>query len=109
MKVALPIWNGRISPVFDTARRLAADEVGVFGRGTESGVNISKNENTENNAGTMKTYFECIPCFVRQAIETARRVTDDKAVQEEVIRKVLRAVSEMDMQKTPPIMNQALF
>ena len=25
----------------------------------------------------MKTYLDCIPCFIRQALEAARMVTDD--------------------------------
>jgi len=56
----------------------------------------------------MKTYFECIPCFLRQAIDTIRRVTDDEAVHEQIVRKVLFAISEMDMQKSPPVMAQRI-
>jgi len=56
----------------------------------------------------MKTYFECIPCFVRQAIDTARRVTDDEAVHEKVVRNVLCAISEMDMRESPPVIAQRI-
>jgi damage-control phosphatase, subfamily I len=52
----------------------------------------------------MKTYLECIPCFLRQAIDTVGRISDDEAVHEQVVRKVLCAVSEMDMQESPPVM-----
>lgn len=54
----------------------------------------------------MKTCFECIPCFVRQAFEAARLATDDEAIQEQVLRNVLRAASEMDLKGSPPVMGQ---
>lgn len=56
----------------------------------------------------MKTYFECIPCLLRQTFEAARLTTDDKAIHEQVIRKVLRATSEMNMQESPPFMAQRI-
>lgn len=56
----------------------------------------------------MKTYFECIPCFLRQTLEAVRLTTDDKAIQEQVIRKVLSLASEMNMQKSPPFMAQRI-
>jgi uncharacterized protein with ATP-grasp and redox domains len=52
----------------------------------------------------MQTYFECIPCFVRQALDVARFATDDEAVHEKVLRKVLRQASEIDMRQSPPMM-----
>jgi len=54
----------------------------------------------------MKTYFECIPCLLRQTLEAARLTTDDEAIHEQVIRKVLRAASEMNLRKSPPLMAQ---
>ncbi len=56
----------------------------------------------------METYLDCIPCFVRQALDAVRFVTDDEAVQAEVLRKVLRAASEMDMRMAPPAMGQKI-
>ncbi|MBW1745863.1 MAG: DUF89 family protein [Deltaproteobacteria bacterium] len=56
----------------------------------------------------MKTYFECIPCLLRQTFEAARLTTDDKAIHEQVIRKVLRAASEMNLQESPPFMAQRI-
>ena len=56
----------------------------------------------------MKTYFECIPCFLRQTLEAARLTTDDEAIHEQVIRKVLRAASEMNLRESPPIMAQRI-
>lgn len=56
----------------------------------------------------METYLDCIPCFVRQALEAARFVTDDEAAQMEVLRAVLRAVSEMNMRMPPPAMGRQI-
>ena len=52
----------------------------------------------------MKTYADCVPCLVRQALDSVRRVTSDEALQEEVLREVLKALSEMDMNESPPAM-----
>lgn len=50
----------------------------------------------------MKTQLDCIPCFVRQALEAARHAGADETVQKMVLRRVCRWVSEMDMTMTPP-------
>ncbi len=51
----------------------------------------------------MQTALDCVPCFTRQALETARFVTDDPVVHEEIIREVLRAIAEMSYhEETPP-------
>jgi uncharacterized protein with ATP-grasp and redox domains len=54
----------------------------------------------------METYFDCIPCFVRQTLDTVRMVTNDKSVQEKMLRKVLQDISTMDLQQSPPVMAQ---
>ncbi len=56
----------------------------------------------------MKTYFECIPCLLRQTLEAARLTTDDASIHEQVLRKVLRAASEMNLQESPPFMAQRI-
>ncbi|HIJ64348.1 MAG TPA: DUF89 family protein [Candidatus Hydrogenedentes bacterium] len=56
----------------------------------------------------MRTYFDCIPCFVRQALDSVRRVTDDKAVQEQVLRETLGAIREMDYRASPPAMGREI-
>ena len=43
----------------------------------------------------MKTFFSCLPCFVRQTLKAVRMVSDDAALHERVLRRVLRAMSEM--------------
>ncbi len=52
----------------------------------------------------MKTFLECIPCFLRQTLEAARMATDDETVHEQILREVLRSTAEIDMQQSPPAM-----
>jgi uncharacterized protein with ATP-grasp and redox domains len=54
----------------------------------------------------MKTYLDCIPCLIRQGLDSVRAVTDDPAVQEWVLREALRAAREMDMRQPAPAMAQ---
>jgi len=37
----------------------------------------------------MRIFLDCIPCFVRQALDSARFVTDDERIHEQVIQEVL--------------------
>lgn len=52
----------------------------------------------------MKTYYDCIPCFTRQALDAVRFASDDETVHETVLRRVLDSISKMDMNRTPPEM-----
>lgn len=56
----------------------------------------------------MKTYFDCIPCFVRQTVEAARNVTSDENVIEKVLRDVLRATADADFGRPPPYVAQLI-
>ncbi len=56
----------------------------------------------------MKTYLECIPCFIRQALDAARLATNDEKIQEQVLRKVLVLANELDMTQSPPLMGQKI-
>ena len=57
---------------------------------------------------TVKTYLGCVPCFVRQTLEAAQRVTGDPAVHEAALREVLRRVADMDLADPPPAMGQVI-
>lgn len=52
----------------------------------------------------MKTYNDCIPCLVRQALGAARFVTEDEKIHQTVLKKCLAAMAVMDMNQSPPIM-----
>ena len=56
----------------------------------------------------MRTHLDCIPCFVRQALDAVRLVTDDEAIHVQLLRDVLREVSEMDMRLPPPAVGQRI-
>ena len=56
----------------------------------------------------MRTYFDCIPCFVRQALDSVRLATDDKNVQEQVIRQTLSLACKMNLRDNPPAMAQKI-
>jgi len=56
----------------------------------------------------MRTYLDCIPCFVRQALDAVRLVTDDEAIHAQLLRDVLHEASEMDLRLPPPAMGQRI-
>ena len=56
----------------------------------------------------MRTYLECIPCFLRQALDASRMVTGDPAVHERVVRETLRLVATMSFDRSPPWMGQRI-
>ncbi len=56
----------------------------------------------------MRTYLDCIPCFVRQSLEAIRFVSEDVNLHEKVLREVLRYASEMDLHDSPPIMGRRI-
>lgn len=52
----------------------------------------------------MKTYLECLPCIVRQALEAARHATEDETIHEEVLRRAVRAAADADLSKPTPVL-----
>jgi uncharacterized protein with ATP-grasp and redox domains len=54
----------------------------------------------------MKTSLDCIPCFIRQALEAARMVTQNPVVHEQIVRDVLGMVSRMDLAEPPVVIGQ---
>lgn len=46
----------------------------------------------------MKLYLECLPCYIRQALEAAKMITDDRKVQEEILRESLITASGFDIE-----------
>ena len=57
----------------------------------------------------MKTFLDCIPCFLKQTLSTMRRITDDETTHEKVLRNVLRLISEINLRTSPPSMAQAIY
>lgn len=50
----------------------------------------------------MRTYFDCIPCAIRQVLDSVRMITDDEAMHEKVLREALGLWHDMDMRESPP-------
>lgn len=50
----------------------------------------------------MNIYLDCIPCFIRQALDSARMVTDDENIHERILRDVLDLTYKMDLRQPPP-------
>jgi len=56
----------------------------------------------------VQIYLDCIPCFVRQALDAARLATDDERVHEQVVRGVLDLSKNLDMSQSPPVIGQKI-
>jgi len=56
----------------------------------------------------MRIFLDCIPCFVRQALDSARLATDDEQIHEQVVREVLRLTADLDMSQSPPAIGQKI-
>ena len=54
----------------------------------------------------METYLDCIPCFIRQALDAVRLATDDKSIHEQVLHDVLDLTKGMDLHQSPPAMSR---
>ena len=50
----------------------------------------------------MRTHLGCLPCFLRQALEAARMVTQDERIQRKVLNSVLSILSNISTQASPP-------
>ena len=56
----------------------------------------------------MRVYPDCIPCFLRQALEAARRVTEDRKEQREVLSEVAALIPSLPMDATPVDMGRVI-
>ncbi|MBN1377913.1 MAG: DUF89 family protein [Gammaproteobacteria bacterium] len=56
----------------------------------------------------MKISLDCIPCFIRQALDAARLVTPDEEMHRALLRDVLKWSSEIDLNQPPIILAQRI-
>jgi len=56
----------------------------------------------------MKTFFDCLPCFLKQTLDACRMATDDVSVHERVLRKVLHRASQWSFERSPPEMGREI-
>lgn len=50
----------------------------------------------------MKTYLECVPCFIKQSLEATKMVTNDKKIQTKVLKEILKHLSNASFDSSPP-------
>ncbi|KAA0000177.1 MAG: DUF89 family protein [Thermoplasmata archaeon] len=50
----------------------------------------------------MKTYLDCIPCFLKQSLEAARMTTDDQAIHAQVVKEVMKYLQNISFENPPP-------
>jgi uncharacterized protein with ATP-grasp and redox domains len=56
----------------------------------------------------MKASLDCMLCFVRQVLDTAGMVSDDPSDHERIMREMLSYISQMGMDRPPPVLGQAI-
>ncbi|MGD8899372.1 MAG: ARMT1-like domain-containing protein [Desulfobacterales bacterium] len=56
----------------------------------------------------MKTHLDCIPCFVRQTLETIKLASDDPILHKKAMREMMGMLSEMDFENEPVIMGREI-
>jgi len=56
----------------------------------------------------VKTYLECVPCFVRQALEAVSMATDDDSLRQRLMRRILSELSEFSFDASPPVMGRRI-
>ena len=57
----------------------------------------------------MKTTLECIPCLLKQALNAARLATDDPAVQEQVLKSVMKELLDVSFEHSPPFIAHIVY
>ncbi len=50
----------------------------------------------------MKTTLDCLPCFLQQALKTAKLSTSSTDVQKNIMKRALKFLEGLDLEKTPP-------
>ncbi len=56
----------------------------------------------------MKTFLDCVPCIIEQAVKAPRRFTDDQDVLEGILRDTIKEIVDFDFFRTPPEMGAIL-
>ncbi|MBN1825413.1 MAG: DUF89 family protein [Candidatus Eisenbacteria bacterium] len=56
----------------------------------------------------MRTYLDCYPCFMRQALDALGRITEDEEEQLRILQGVTEEIASFDPTSTPPEMAQRI-
>jgi len=57
----------------------------------------------------LKTFLDCMPCFLRQALAAARASTDDEIIQRHVLNSVSFMIPDLALDITPPEIAQQVY
>ena len=57
----------------------------------------------------MKTYLDCLPCFLSQALKTTRIATTDEKIQREVLDQVMENLIRLPLDASPPRIAQIVY
>jgi len=57
----------------------------------------------------MRTYLDCLPCFLSQALRAARIATDDEALIKRVLDEVGRMLGDLPLESTPPESGRRIY
>ncbi len=57
----------------------------------------------------MKTYIDCVPCFVKQALKAARVSTPDTELQKEALRQAIIELAGLDFNQKPPVIARHVY
>ena len=57
----------------------------------------------------MRTYLDCYPCFLRQALAALRLITDQEAEQKRVLDQVMQALPTLPLEYSPPRIARTVY
>jgi uncharacterized protein with ATP-grasp and redox domains len=57
----------------------------------------------------MRTYLDCIPCFYRQALDTARIAGVDELIQKKIIDELSQLIPDFPLEASPPEMGREIY
>ncbi len=57
----------------------------------------------------MRTYLDCLPCFVDQALSAGRTVVEDERTHMRILQFVFPLLSRVDLRMPPPTMSQKIY
>lgn len=57
----------------------------------------------------MRTYLDCLPCLLNQALKAARAATDDEKLQRKVLNSVAKMIPELSLDLKPPELAQQCY
>ncbi|MBL0731845.1 MAG: thiamine-phosphate kinase [Desulfosarcina sp.] len=57
----------------------------------------------------MKTFLDCIPCFLSQTLQVVRKTTDDEAIHFLALKKVMEKLSSISLSNSPPEISREVY